>query len=197
MPVDQSALYGFAYAERYLPLMGESHFLKTSTDKKVNHYHPCIETAGQYQKERSERGVEVNVDEDLPLLVENSTAESEVLSSDDSSRLDRDLELDIDFPNSALNEIGSQFTEEEDAEWIFKDIIMGDQDYEEPIEATTTSPNSIYRTQFGVPFPFELPPLPNQETMDHVGDLLNNLIKLIYDCECSHISPLISNTLPP
>ena len=25
MPVDQSALYGFAYAERYLPLMGESH----------------------------------------------------------------------------------------------------------------------------------------------------------------------------
>ena len=167
------------------------------TNIKVHHHHPCIETAGQYQKERSERGVEVNVDEDLPLLVENSTAESEVLSSDDSSRLDRDLELDIDFPNSALNEIGSQFTEEEDAEWIFKDIIVGDQDYEEPIEATTTtSPNSIYRTQFGVPFSFELPPLPNQETMDHVGDLLYNLIKLIYDCECSYISPLIFNTLP-
>ena len=167
------------------------------TNIKVHHHHPCIETAGQYQKERSERGVAVNSDEDLPLLVENSTAESDVFSSDDTSRLDRDLELDIDFPNSALNEIGSQFTEEEDAEWIFKDI-MGGHDYEEPIEATTTtSPNSIYRTQFGVPFPFELPPLPSQETMDHVGVLLNNLLKLIYNCEYFYISPLIFNTLPP
>ena len=152
--------------------------------------------ADQYQKERSERGVVVNDNEDLAGSDEVTTLDvnddegrnpEPTLDSDreESSRLDRDLELDIDFPNPAINEIESQFNPEEGMEWTFKEKRKEKETStaKPQEEERTTTEKSIVQTQFGVPFHLQLPPLPSLRSLNSVWTILDNLNDVIYDCE--------------
>ena len=154
-----------------------------------------FEIAGQFQKERSERGVEVEEDEYLTPKndnVANVDIKDEDRNAEASTRLDRDLELDIDFPNPAINEIGSQFDPEDGTEWTFKD---GRKDKEENLKlkaeeeksTTATIKKSIYLTEFGGPFQIQLPSLPTVRSLNSVWTVLNNLNVLIYECELQSI----------
>ena len=118
---------------------------------------------------------------------DNLTAQLNEENREESSRLDRDLELDIEFPNPAINEIGSQLDGGEGTEWTFKEVRR-----EKKKETTTVKPeekeattiqSSIYRTQFGVPFRLQLPPLPTIRSLNSVWTVLNNLNDVIYECE--------------
>ena len=152
-----------------------------------------FEIAGQFQKERSERGVEVDEDEYLTPKndnVANVDIKDEDRNAEASTRLDRDLELDIDFPNPAMNEIGSQFDPEDGTEWTFKD---GRKDKEENLklkaeeEKSTTATIKKSMTEFGGPFQIQLPSLPTVRSLNSAWTVLNNLNVLIYECELQSI----------
>ena len=154
-----------------------------------------FEIAGQFQKERSERGVEVEEDEYLTPKndnVANVDIKDEDRNAEASTRLDRDLELDIDFPNPAMNEIGSQFDPEDGTEWTFKDGRKVKEENlklkaEEEKSTTATIKKSIYLTEFGGPFQIQLPSLPTVRSLNSVWTVLNNLNVLIYECELQSI----------
>ena len=116
---------------------------------------------------------------------DNLATDLDGVNREESSRLDRDLDLDIDFPNPAINEIESQLGASEDTEWTFKE---GRREKEtatgkpEEKKATTTQ-SSIYETQFGVPFHLRLPQLPSIRSLSSIWTVLNNLNDLIYECE--------------
>ena len=154
-----------------------------------------FEIAGQFQKERSERGVEVEEDEYLTPKndnVANVDIKDEDRNAEASTRLDRDLELDIDFPNPAINEIGSQLDPEDGTEWTFKDERKDKEENlklkaEEEKSTTATIKKSIYLTEFGGPFQIQLPSLPTVRSLNSVWTVLNNLNVLIYECELQSI----------
>ena len=152
-----------------------------------------FEIAGQIQKERSERGVEVEEDEYLTPKndnVANVQIKDEDRNAEAFTRLDRDLELDIDFPNPAMNEIGSQFDPEDGTEWTFKD---GRKVKEENLklkaeeEKSTTATIKKSMTEFGGPFQIQLPSLPTVRSLNSAWTVLNNLNVLIYECELQSI----------
>ena len=156
--------------------------------------HYQVKIADQYQKERSERGVVVDDNEDLVGSDENITLDRNqepTLDSDreESSRLDRDLELDIDFPNPAINEIESKFNPEEGIEWTFKEERREKETStakpQKEEKQTTTENSIVVQTQFGVPFHLQLPPLPSLRSLNSVWTILNNLNDVIYECECN------------
>ena len=154
-----------------------------------------FEIAGQFQKERSERGVEVEEDEYLTPKndnVANVDIKDEDRNAEASTRLDRDLKLDIDFPNPAMNEIGSQFDPEDGTEWTFKDERKDKEENlklkaEEEKSTTATIKKSIYLTEFGGPFQIQLPSLPTVRSLNSAWTVLNNLNVLIYECELQSI----------
>ena len=104
---------------------------------------------------------------------------------EESSRLDRDLELDIDFPNPAINEIESQFNPEEGMEWTFKEERREKETStsKPQEEERTTTESSVVQTQFGAPFHLQFPPLPSLRSLNSVWTILNKLNEVIYKCE--------------
>ena len=142
----------------------------------------CHQIADHYKKARSERGVVVDDKDELAGTDDNLATDLDGENREESSRLDRDLDLDIDFPNPAINEIGSQLDADEATEWTFKEARREKEKSRGKSEEKTTTQSSIYQT-LGVPLHFRLPPLPTIRSLSNVWTVLNNLNEVIYECE--------------